>query len=120
MDNNGWKDISTCPCGDKPEDARMVLVWHVFQGFIVCSTRDAPENRFNVYWREPPEEWIDPHDRLPTKDDADEQNCVLIVDSHGEMRVTGWHQIQDTESAMKWAARPEPPSDYKILRRTAN
>lgn len=119
MSNNGWKDISTCPTAEKPEDAPRVIVWHVFQGAIVYNAAKVRDNRFNVYWQEPPETWIDPHDRLPTKEDADEQSCILIIDRHGELRVRGWHQVQSAEDVLKWAPRPDPPENYRELRRTA-
>ena len=116
MGSNGWKDISTCPIAESKEDARYIIVWHVFQGAMVYSTLKARENRFNVYWQEPPTEWIDPHDRLPTKEDADPQSCILVIDSHGDLRVRGWHQVKKPSDVRKWAPRPAPPDNYQELR----
>ena len=65
MGNNGWKDISTCPIAESKEDARYIIVWHVFQGAMVYSTLKARENRFNVYWQ------ADGVDR-PTRQAADQ------------------------------------------------
>lgn len=120
MDNNGWKDISTCPFAVKPEDARRIIVWHVFQGVMVYSTLQARENRFNVYWQEPPTEWIDPHDRLPTAEDADPLSCILAIDSHGDLRVQGWHQVEKPSDVRGWAPCPKPPYNYKELRKNAD
>lgn len=83
MGNDGWMDISTCPVTTDPKEARKIIVWHVFQGAMVYSTMTARENRFNVYWREPPETWIDPHDRMPTREDADALSCILVIDRTG-------------------------------------
>lgn len=119
MGNNGWKDISTCPVAESREDARTVIVWHVFQGAMVYSTMSAKANRFNMYWREPPDTWIDPHDRMPTREDADALSCILVLDRHGEIRVRGWQQIETPEDVRGWAPRPEPPDNYRELRESA-
>ena len=87
---------------------------------MVYSTLKARENRFNVYWQEPPTEWIDPHDRLPTKEDADPQSCILVIDSHGDLRVRGWHQVEKPSDVRKWAPRPAPPDNYQELRANAD
>lgn len=119
MDNNGWLDMSTCPTAESADKARRIIVWHVFQGAMVYNAFQARENRFCVYWREPPEKWIDPHDRLPTVEDADPQSCILVIDKYGEMRMRGWHQVQTPEDVQGWTPRPEPPDNYKELRATA-
>ena len=120
MGNNGWNDISTCPIAESKEDARYIIVWHVFQGAMVYSTLKARENRFNVYWQEPPTEWIDPHDRLPTEEDADPQSCILVIDGHGDLRVRGWHQVEKPSDVRKWAPQPAPPDNYRELRANAD
>ena len=119
MASNGWMDIATCPRAERREDARRIIVWHVFQGAMVYSTLNAHQNRFNVYWREPPDTWIDPHDWMPTVKDADPQNCILIIDNHGELRVRGWQQVETPDDVRAWAPRPEPPEDYQKLRQAA-
>ena len=116
MGNDVWMDISTCPVTTDPKEARKIIVWHVFQGAMVYSTMTARENRFNVYWREPPETWIDPHDRMPTQEDADALSCILVIDKYGEMRVRGWRQIETPDDVFGWAPRPDPPENYRELR----
>lgn len=119
MDNHGWLDISTLPVAQSREDARKIIVWHVFQGAMVYSTETARDNRFNVYWQEPPETWIDPHDRMPTQEDADALSCILVIDRYGELRVRGWRQIESPDDVRGWAPRPEPPDNYRELRENA-
>lgn len=116
MDNHGWMDISTCPVAKSRKDARTVLVWHVFNGTMVYSTLNARENRFNMYWQEPPETWIDPHERMPTREDADDLSCILVIDRYGDIRVRGWRQVETPEDVYRWAKRPEPPDNYRELR----
>ena len=41
MGNNGWNDISTCPIAESKEDARYIIVWHVFQGAMVYMGNDG-------------------------------------------------------------------------------
>ena len=119
MDNNGWKDMSACPTYESAEEARRIIVWHVFQGAMAYNAFQARKNRFCACWQEPPTEWIDPHDRLPTAKDADPQFCILVIDKHGELRMRGWNQIQTTEDAKGWAPCPKPPETYKELRENA-
>lgn len=120
MDNNGWLDMSTCPIAEKPEDARYIIVWHIFQGAMVYSTLRAHENRFNAYWREPPTEWIDPYDRLPSKEDADNQSCILVIDRYSDLRMWGWSRVEKPSDVQKWAPCPAPPNNYHELRLSAD
>ncbi len=123
MDRNnpghGWKSMDTCPAAAEKKDARTVIVWHIFQGAMVYSTMHAHDNRFNAYWQEPPDRWIDPHDRLPTQKDADPKSCILIIDKYGEIKTRGWHQVEKPEDVRAWAPRPEPPDNYRELRAEA-
>ena len=119
MDNNGWKDMSACPTYESAEEARRIIVWHVFQGAMAYNAFQARKNRFCACWQEPPTEWIDPHDRLPTAKDADPQFCILVIDKHRELRMRGWNQIQTPEDAKGWAPCPKPPENYKELRENA-
>lgn len=116
MASDGWMTMDSLPVPEKKEDARKVIVWHVFNGAMVYDTMHARNNRFCVYWREPPTEWNDPREKLPTAADADPQGCLLAIDRFGELQVRGWHLIQNAHDARAWARRPEPPKDYKELR----
>lgn len=120
MDNNGWKPISTCPVAESAKDARYIIVWHVFQRVMVYSTLNARANRFNAYWQEPPVEWIDPRERLPTKEDADAQLCVLAIDTHNDVRVRVWNQVHTDDGVRGWVPCPAPPDDHDELRRNAD
>lgn len=120
MDNNGWKDMSTCPIYESASQARRIIVWHVFQGAMAYNAFQARENPFCVYWQEPPENWIDPHDALPTENDADSQSCILAIDKYGDLRVRGLHQVEKSSDVQKWAPCPKPPDNYKELRKNAD
>lgn len=120
MGNNGWLDIQSCPIAEKPEEARPVLIWHVFQRVMVTDTRKARDNRFNVYWQEIPEGWIDAAIQPPTRRDADPQNCVIIRDKWGEIHMRGWHLVAEMTEGVFWMPPPGPPDDYQELREGAD
>ena len=119
MDNNGWKDISTCPIYDCASQARRIIVWHIFQGVMAYNAFYARENRFCVYWREPPENWINPREALPMEKEADSQSCIIAIDKHGDIRVRDWRQVQATGDIKGWVPCPPPPDNYKELRKNA-
>lgn len=119
MNNNGWLDIALCPTTEAAGGDRFIIVWHIFQGVMVSSILRARENRFNVYWQEIPDYWIDPADRMPTSADSDVLNCVLAKDQYGHMRMKGWHQIVQNGDTKGWQPCPDPPGNASELRRNA-
>lgn len=112
MNNDGWKDFKDHPVTEAKH--RRILVWHVFQGALVCLTRFVESNSFNVRWRELPEDWIKTSDRLPDQEDADFFNCVIARERTGAVYITGYHDV--TERVFEaWQRVPDPPKDYKEL-----
>ena len=98
-------------------DKTSILIWHVFQGVLVCRAAEWNQNRFFACWRPVPEiGWTMATDRRPTKQDADSYNCVLARDAEGMTKVTGWHQFETNRHLIRWMNTPEPPEDYKELR----
>ena len=116
MDSNEWLELSANPA----EDERPVVVWHVFQGVMVVRAANLRKNRFNTYWMEVPDGWIDPNDRLPTREDADTQNCVIVRTTHGDVTVRGWHQVGQNGEIVQWMRPPKPPDNYRELRMNAD
>ncbi len=119
--NNGWiHGKSRLPSEADGDINGKVLAWHAFQDVVLVRWDQFPLNRFNVYWMhlstldEIP--WIDAMERLPTKDDADKLNCVLVMDWQGEISVTGYHQFAWNKTLTHWRSLPPPPSDAKELR----
>ena len=82
---------------------------------------DFEKNSFNVYWMRIEDgivwPWINAMEKLPAKEDADAQNCVLSLNGHGEISITGYHQFGWNSGLLYWQRLPAPPSDYKELRR---
>ena len=116
MASNGWLDIESCPTAEAPEEIWPVLVWHVFQGAIVSDTKNARENRFNVYWQEIPDGWISLSERLPTQEDADPLNCVIIRDKWNEIHMRGWHLPGNRSEYVAWMTPPKPPENARAMR----
>jgi len=83
---------------------------------MVTNTQKARDNRFNVYWQEIPESWIDAAIQPPTRRDADPQNCVIIRDKWGEIHMRGWHLVAEMAEGVFWMPPPGPPDNYQELR----
>lgn len=120
--NNGWvHGENRLPAEADGDSAGKVFAWHVYQGVMLTHWRDFAKNSFNVYWMRvsdgAPGPWITAAERLPTKGDSDAQNCVLAKDAHGGISVTGFHQFDWNGTLQYWQRLPEPPSDYKELRK---
>lgn len=119
--NNGWiHGKSRLPdVADGDADGK-VFVWHAFQGVMLIQWDDFTRNPFHVYWMRISEgtgPWIPAVERLPAKEDSDALNCVLAMDGHGGIRVTGYHQFGWNSDLVRWQQLPAPPSDYKELRK---
>lgn len=115
--DNGWIGISDRPiaAGDQP-----VIVWHVYQGAMVCRREDVASNRFYSHWREiDTGAWIDTAERRPTRNDADAQECVISQNKWDEISVAGWHRFENESSLIRWQHPPEPPANFRELREKA-
>lgn len=113
--NNGWIPLAD----QKPTEAdgETVLMWHAFQATMPEKPEDWHRNRFYVYWQPVPEiGWTRTAERMPERQDADENNCVLAKDADGRVKVTGWHQFEHNPYLTRWMRTPAPPDDRKELR----
>lgn len=120
--NNGWiHGKSRLPCEADGDESGKVLVWHALQDAMLVRWDQFPSNHFYVYWMpisaldEQP--WINAMEKLPTQDDADKLNCVLVMDRHGHISVTGYHQFAWNRTLVRWRPLPGPPSDARELRK---
>ena len=95
-----------------------ILLWHAYQGAIVAFRDDIPRNRMYTHWmRIPVDGWIDAQRRLPRQDDADDLNCVLIMDEEHGAWVSGWHQVEKIKDHYAaWQQTPRPPDNYKEIK----
>ena len=95
--------MSDCPSG-------YVLVWHVFQGtMVIPAARVRPNPMYSHWMRVPEDGWIDKADRLPSAEDGDAQNCVLIQYDEDGIVVSGWHRFQRDRFCRAWQRTPPPP-----------
>lgn len=62
-----------------------------------------------------PDQWIDKHDRLPKKEDADAQGCVLVWDALNGVKVAGYQNTQQLgrQYVTHWRTPPEGPRPSK-------
>ena len=112
--DNGWIDLSTSPiaAGDGP-----VIVWHVYQGAMVCRREDVAFNRFFSHYREiDAGGWIDTTERKPTRNDADAQECVISQNKWDEISMAGWHRFESENNLTRWQRPPKPPVNFRELR----
>ncbi len=62
--------------------------------------------------------WIwrrtDEGERLPTKEDADEHNCVLVMHAYQGVMVTGWFNVERNRFVYAWARCPKGPEGADI------
>lgn len=56
-------------------------------------------------------EWISVESRLPTQEDADEQNCVLVYHLLQGVMVMGWHRVSENSYCTHWMCPPMPPKE---------
>jgi len=117
MRNNGWIELAQSPIAAGFEPESIILVWHAYQGVLteVCSRLGS--NRFYTHWQ--PllvEKWIAAAEQLPTKADADAQNCVISRNSFGRISVTGWHRFRLETDLECWQSPPPPPTNFRELR----
>lgn len=121
--NNGWISAKDrLPSQEDGDEYGYVFAWHVYQGVMLAAWNQF-RNQFYAYWM-PTNHitaglWIKATERRPTKADADAFNCVLARNVHDGIKVTGWHQFEETSTFTEWLPLPEPPSDFRELRKRA-
>jgi hypothetical protein len=120
--NNGWiHGKSRLPTEADGDGSGKVMVWHAYQGAMLCRWDEYSKNPFFFYWMPVSDAtdkpWIKAAEKGPTKGDADALNCVLAKDRHDDISVTGWHQFGWNNTLVCWLPLPGPPSDYIELRR---
>lgn len=98
-----------------------ILAWHAYQGAMLVKLDDFANNPFYVYWmciiHAAVNLWVKTRAQLPTKNDADEMNCIFAVDAYGDISITGYHQLKPDGGWLYWQGLPQPPSDYRELRK---
>ena len=118
--DSGWiRGSLRLPGSADGDQTGKLLVWHAYQGAMLATWWDYPTNRFHIYWMplsalDPG--WIEAADKLPTVNDADALNCVLVEDRQGDLKVTGYHQFSWNKMLVRWHRLPSPPQDAKELR----
>lgn len=113
---NGWIDLKERVPTEK--DGELVLVWHVFQGSMIIDYDKHSDNPFYAYWQTIPEdEWIDPREREPIREDSDAWNCVLTHHEIYGYKVTGWHRVSASTAYTRWRRLPKPPPGHVELRK---
>lgn len=119
--NNGWIPGSSFPPREKDGDkSGKIFVWHAYQGVMLVRWDEYSRNPFHVYWMRVSDgtgTWIDASVTAPCKADSDALNCVLAMDVHGEILVTGYHQFSWNSDLTHWQRLPDAPGDYKALRK---
>ncbi len=87
---------------------------------MIEGREQAIRNRFITHWREIDSgKWIDSNRRKPTKQDADEYDCVISRNRWDEVSMAGWHRFEAESTLTGWQRPPEPPEGYEELRRNA-
>lgn len=119
--NNGWIKAKECrPMRKDGDEEGYVLVWHVYQGAMLARWNHI-SNPYVAYWMPirhiTASQWILATERKPTKAEADFQSCVLAKTTREGIKVTGCHQFYTDSTFTAWLPLPEPPSDYRELRR---
>ena len=111
--DRGWVGIDRpIAAGDAP-----VIVWHVYSGVMVEQRDRATSNRFMTHWREIDDEaWISTRERKPTKEDADQYDCVISRNRWGDVAMAGWHRFEHETDLTHWQRTPPPPHDFRELR----
>ena len=115
----GWQNMSTCPRAVDGK-SRLILVWHVYQMCMVYDCEKALDNRFIMRWQEIPDDWISLAERAPTSRDANPLGVVIVRNSHGDIRLRGWHSVNRESSITHWMPTPDAPDNYLELRERAN
>ncbi|MBP3541847.1 MAG: hypothetical protein J6K72_08585 [Clostridia bacterium] len=108
------KKAPTHEDGDK---TGLLLAWHQYHGAMLARWDEFSENSFHSHWMRLSDldcmPWVDAVDRPPTKEDCDQQNCVLGRTDDGELQVTGWHQFGPGSRLKEWKRLPDAPKAAK-------
>ena len=118
MDRADWIDIRTHPPTEADCPSGYVIVWHAYQRTMVVRYENYNSNPMFTHWQPVPVDgWISYAERLPTHEDGDVQQCVLIRYDEGEdeedgIIVSGWHRYQRDRFCLAWQHTPPPPKDY--------
>lgn len=105
------------PCAEDGDISGRVFAWHAYQGAILTRWSDFEKNAFHLCWMPvsdgAPGQWIAVDERLPTEEDADAQNCVLSMDTHGDIRTTEFRQFGRNADLLRWQRLPAPPDGIR-------
>ena len=101
------------PIEEDGDENGKVFAWHTLQGAMLCRFDQINSNRFYTHWGRieafAKGRWIETTQRMPTKEDADIHNCVLVHDRHDGHRITGWHQAERDHTITMWQGLPDAP-----------
>lgn len=104
------------PTQDDGDQNGYVFAWHAFNGAVLARWNRF-ENRFFAYWM-PVDSiallWINTAERMPEKEDCDEQECILALCADRGLAIVNRHLIGKYAA---WQRLPAPPDDYRALRR---
>lgn len=95
------------------DEAGHVIVWHMYQGAMLAHWQHC-DNSFFLYWMSAREyisarAWIKAMEKPPDECDADAQGCVLVRDSHSEVRVVNRHLVCESRTFKYWLSLPGLP-----------
>ena len=112
---SGWIELRKIKPTEADAENGRVIVWHAFQGAMICHISKVVDNSFFSHWmRIPADGWIDFYDHQPTEADADETGCIMARRGESAVNVIGWKQMQSAYLNL-WQRTPDPPEDYDIL-----
>ena len=121
MNRNNWIDRRRqLPVAMDADPNGYVFAWHQYQGVMLVHWSRFERNSFHLYWMNPLEDgmtWISTKERLPSATDSDCTGCIAVMNSGGQMSVTGWHQVQKDANWAYWKPLPPPPIFLTDLRK---
>ena len=56
-------------------------------------------------------DWIPREERLPTAEDADAFNCVIVYHVFNGVMITGWHRVADNRFISHWTHTMPAPEN---------
>lgn len=119
MDRDNWISLHDLRPTEKDCYNGYLLVWHAYQRTLVIKIEQINCNQMYTHWRPVPiTGWISVSSRLPTADDGDVNECVLIKDIEDGIIVSGWHRFLRDRFCIAWQHMPLPPDDYIKYRNT--
>lgn len=113
--DNGWIGIEHSPVA---AEEGPIIAWHVFSGVMVELRSRAVKNRFITHWREIDNTlWIPSSDHKPNREDADAYDCVISLNKWDEVSMAGWHRFERETDLLYWQHPPDPPANFRDLRK---